>query len=308
MRYASATQSFTTLGNGPGYLSGYEMPSISFASGTGLHAPTSSGKETFGNTKWYEYDTSTSTRKVITHTYSYNSKTWRNYTAMVDQTKRCPIWTAYAMHASAYPNNNVTRGEFNTDTSYDPGIPPSWQSSGSTSDYNNGNGYARGHHCASEDRQTCRNANDQTFYYTNQSPQWQNSFNSGVWSSLESRVQSAAPSGRDTLYVVVGTLFENGNSGSSNDGGTVARPSHFYKCLMKCSFNAQGTMTGAQGIAFIYSNEAHSGNYYDAAYVTSIDAIETRTGFDFFANVPPSHQSSAEANTSHTWFTGVAAN
>ena len=73
---------------------------------------------------------------------------------------------------------------------------------------------------------------------------------------------------------------------------------------MKCSFNTSGTMTDAKGIGFIFTNEAHSGKYYD--YATSIDAIEARAGFDFFAAVPTSLQNSAESNTSHTWFTGVS--
>lgn len=286
-----------------GYLDCYEMPALSLASGN--TSPTSIGVETFGATNWYEYDTTTSTRKVVTHTYSYGNKVYRNYTVMVDQNKRCPLWAVYAMHSAAYPNNNVERGDFNVNTSYDPAIPSSWQSSGSTSDYNNGDGYGRGHLCASEDRQTCRDGNNQTFYYTNQAPQWQNGFNGGMWATLEGRVQTMAPSGRDTLYVATGTLFETSNSGSSNDGGTVARPSHFYKCLMMCSFNADGTMSGAQGIAFIYSNEAHSGQYYAPEFVTSIAAIEQRAGFNFFANVPTSFQSSAESNTNHKWFTGV---
>ncbi len=287
----------------PGYLGCYEIPEVILAN---YNKPSNTGSETFGNTNWYEHDASVSTRKIVTHTYEYNSKVYRNYTAMVDQNKRCALWTAYPMHANAYPlSTGVGRdGSFNTNTSYDPAIPSAWQSSGSTSDYNNGNGYARGHHCASADRQATDAANNQTFYYTNQSPQWQNNFNSGVWSSLEGRVQNQAPTGRDTLYVVVGTLFENGNTGSSNDGGTVARPSHFYKCLMKCSFNTSGTMTAAQGIAFIYTNEAHTGNYYDSAYVTSINAIEDRAGFNFFAAVPDNLEDSAESNTNHTWFTG----
>ena len=293
-------RSFTTAAMPlPQYLKCNEIPAVSLSNPATY---TSTGTETFGSTKWYEYDTSTSTRKIVTHTYSYNGDVYRNYTAMVDQTKRCALWTAYPMHATAYPNNSVTRGEFSESKSYDPAIPPSWQSSGSTSDYNNGNGYARGHHCASEDRQACRDANDQTFYYTNQSPQWQNSFNSGIWSNLESAVQSHAPTGRDTLYVVVGTLFENGNTGPSNDGGTVARPSHFYKLLMKCSFDGSGTMTAASGVAYLYTNEAHSNcTYNDSTFRTTIDAIETRTGFDFFANVPAALQTAAEAQSASLW-------
>ncbi len=286
--------------NGLQYLSCIEVPAFTPLDDTQC---TDSGTETFGSTSWYAYNTTTSTRRVATHTYYYNARTYRNYTVMVDQTKRCPLWVAYPMHKVAYPSNSLGRaGSFSDKTSYDPAFQKSWQSSGSTSDYNNGNGYARGHMCASADRQAVEEANEQTFYYTNQSPQWQNSFNSGVWSSLEGAVQSHAPSAAgDTLYVVSGVLFDTNNSGSSNDGGTVARPSHFYKLLMRCTFSG-GSITSAQGVAYLYTNEAHSGvNYNNAEFRTTIDAIETRTGFDFFPSVPSALQNAAENSTASLW-------
>ena len=293
------TLSSQTGGNaGLQWLGCYEMPAINLVN---ENSYSGTGEETFGSTNWYNYQTTNSMQKVVTHTYAYQGKTYRNYTAMVDGSKRCPVWTAYVMHKTAYPDNGVERGKFQESTSYDPGIFRNWQSSGSTSDYNNGNGYSRGHHCASADRKVNDDANNQTFYYTNQSPQWQNSFNSGVWSSLEGAIQTNAPTGRDTLYVVVGTLFEDGNTGSSNDGGIVSRPSHYYKLVMKCFFNASGTMTDAKGVAFLYTNEAHSGNYYDSGYRTTIKAIEDRTGFDFFANVPSTLQDPAERTSTLIW-------
>ena len=283
----------------PDYLGCYEMPSLSLSSGAGSR---NIGTETFGSTLWYQYNLTTSTRKVVTHTYEYNSKVYRNYTAIVDQNYRCPVLTAYVMHSGAYPNNGTGRvGDFTESTSYDPAIPNSWQSSGSTHDYNNGAGYARGHHCASEDRQVTANANKQTFYYTNQSPQIQNGFNGGIWNSLEGAVQSNAPSGRDTMYVVVGTLFDPLNMDSSNDGGNVGRPSHFYKCIMICSFDAGGNMTAARGVAYLFENRAYTGNYNDAANRTTIDNIESLSGFDLFANVPLALQTAAEATSASLW-------
>ena len=319
-RYGSE-DSFTTSAAAvslPGYLGCYEMPAVSLQDNS---APTSTGEEHWGSATWLMHQTSTASQRIVTHRYLYDGSSstsdsgtlYRNYTAMVDQNRRCALWTAYPMHATAYANNDTGRvGSFSESHSYDPAIPSSWQSSGATSDYNNGAGYGRGHHCASEDRQTTQIANKQTFYYTNQSPQKQNGFNGGIWGSLESRVQTVAASttGRDTLYVVVGVLFEGNNTHDSNDGGDVGLPSHFYKCIMKCSFNAGGTMTAAQGIAFMYTNQAHSGNYYGTdtstseEFVYSIDEIESRAGFDFFAAVPSGLQSTAEANTSHSWFTG----
>lgn len=132
--------------------------------------------------------------------------------------------------------------------------------------------------------------------------QWQNSFNSGVWSSLEEAVQGNAPNASgDTLYVVSGVLFETNNSGSSNDGGTVGRPSHFYKLLMRCTFSV-GSITAAQGVAYIYTNEAHSGvNYNASQFRTTIANIESRTGFNFFPSVPAALQTSAESMTAPLW-------
>ena len=71
---------------------------------------------------------------------------------------------------------------------------------------------------------------------------------------------------------------------------------------MKCSFNSSGAMTGASGKAFVYTNESHDSNsvkpYNHADYVTTIDAIESRAGFDFFKNVPDQFEASAENGTS----------
>ena len=282
------------------YLGCIEVPTLSLEDN---EACTASGTETFGNTSWFAYNTTSSTRRVATHTYEYNSKQYRNYTVMVDQNQRCPLWVAYPMHKGAYPSNSLGRvGSFKNSTSYDPAFARSWQSSGSTSDYNGGKGYARGHLCASADRQAVEEANEQTFYYTNQAPQIQNSFNAGVWSSLEADVQSHAPtSASDTLYVVSGVLFETCNTGSSNDGGTVGRPSHFYKLLMRCTYSG-GIINSAQGVAYIYQNKAHPDeNYNDAKYRTTIDAIEARAGFDFFPNVPAAIQSAAESTSASLW-------
>ncbi len=286
----------------PQYLSCYEMPAISLDDPSTY---TATGEETFGDTNWYEYHTDNAKRRIVTHTYEYSSKVYRNFTAMIDQDKRCPLWTAYPMHAEAYPDNDVERvGSFNESTSYDPAIPNSWQSSGSTDDYiSNGDGFARGHHCASQDRQVTEYANKQTFYYTNQSPQWQNNFNGGMWATLEGAVQSHAPTGSDTLYVVVGTIFDPLNMHASNDGGEVGRPSHFYKLLMYCTFDGSGNMTGASGVAYLYTNEAHPApaTYNDATFRKSIDYIEGLTGFDFFANVPAALQSTAESTNDSLW-------
>ena len=308
-KYGSVV-SFSTTASAqelPAYLTDYGMPDVSGIY-NGLLA---SGTYSDRDDKWYSYSTSNSKCQIAIHTYTTGSPTSSetlNYVVLYDESKYAPLWTAHTMNSYYWPDNNAGRNDSWMD---DPAISLTQQGG---LDNASTEGYSRGHLVASDYRQTNVKQNKQTFYHSNQAPQWQNSFNSGVWSSLEGRVKSETPSGTATmLYVITGVLYEgtvsNGvvtsstvptkSSGSLN----VPIPSHFYKCIMKCTLSGN-TVTAAQGIAFVYTNEAHSGNYYDSAFVTSIDAIETRAGFDFFAAVPDGLEATAEANTSHSWFTG----
>ena len=288
-------QSFTTTGgeehpqdnpvavSGLQYLGGYEIPAISLKD---TDACSGSGSERSGGTKWYNYETTNSNQMVVTHTYKYNGKIYRNWTALIDKEKKAPLWDAFVMHSSAYPDNSAGRSN---SWKEDPGIPSSWQSCFSSG------GYSRGHLVASNYRQTSDDANNQTFYYTNQALQYQTQFNDGVWNSLENAVVNNAPSGSDTLYVVVGLLYEDGKTISG-----VPCPSHFYKLLMKCSFNTSGDMTAAKGCAYIFTNESHKGMSYSQG-ITTIDAIEERSGFDFYVNVPKELQDAAESSSKSIW-------
>ena len=279
-------RSFTTsapVSAPKGYLSCYEMPAVE-TSGAG-----SSGAETHGY-MWYRWETVSASRKVVTHTYVDGGKVVRNYTCLVDKTKKAPLWSAFVMHDGLYPDDNVGRsGSWKED----PAIPSDWQQTGVSA-------YSKGHMVASNYRQNKNgssgsDSNKQTFYYTNQAPQFQNSFNDGVWNSMELDIKAHAPSSSsDTLYVVVGVLYEDSKT---SDGVPV--PSHFYTCLMKCHFSG-GVMSSASGCAYLYTNEAHSGAKY-GDFITSIDAVEARSGFDFFANLPASLQKSAEASSKPLW-------
>lgn len=265
------------------YLGCYEMPAMSLKDPSNASG---SGMERLGSTKWYNYLTTNDNQMVVTHTYAYYGKTYRNWTALVDKDKKASLWNAFVMHDDAYPDNNY--GRYNS-WKEDPGIPASWQSCFSSS------GYSRGHMVASNYRQANADANSQTFYYTNQALQYQTSFNDGVWNNLENAVVANAPSGRDTLYVVVGLLYEDNNKLSG-----VPVPSHFYKCLMKCSFSSSGEMTSAKGCAYIFTNEAHSKMAYSDG-ITTINAMEERSGFDFFTNVPKQLQDAAESSSKPIW-------
>ena len=313
-RLASTVQSFTTsavpaLTGWQAYLNDYGMPDVS---GLGLSLRQSGTNDR--DDHWYGINTSNSNRQIAIHTYADgapNDDETLNYVVLYDGSKYAPVWTYHVMNTAYWPDNNV--GRTNPDPwTEDPAISLTQQTG---LDNASSVGYSRGHLVASNYRQTTTNQNKQTFYYSNQAPQWQNSFNDGVWSSLESRVKTIAPSGTSMLYVVTGVLYEGTTTTLPSGSLNVPIPSHFYKCIMKCTFSGS-TVTGAQGIAFVYSNQAHITKntgltYYgtdtqtgNECFVTSINAIEERAGFDFFANVPAAYQDSAESNTNHSWFTG----
>lgn len=278
------------------YLGCYEMPAIDLKN---RNACSGSGPETWGTTPWFNYLTGNDNQMVVTHTYPYNGKQYRNWTALIDKDKKAPLWSAFVMHKDAYPDNGIGRAgdwTYSGGNNTDPGVPASWQKSVASSTH------SRGHHVASDYRQACSDANWQTFYWTNQSLQFQNGFNSGVWSSLEQAVVANAPSAKDTMYVVVGILFEDPNNYiTTNQGTTELAPSHFYKCLMKCSFDASGTMTAAKGCAYLFENKTYPNKESYNSHLTTIDAIEQRSGWDFYTNVPEQLQVTAEAQSNALW-------
>jgi endonuclease G len=290
-QFTTASASGGSGGNPEAYaaswLINYEIPATDVSLTNVQKAFHSTVNETYGATRAFIYNPSSSRRRIVTHTFSYDSRTLRNYSLLFDYDKQCALWVAYAANNDCWVNNHV--GRHNNAFTNDPAVPSNYQP-GSVS------GYTRGHQVASNDRQTTDPQNQQTFYYSNMTPQ-ASALNSGKWNSLESKVQNLADrtTGRDTLYVVTGPIFDSGYNTVSG----VPIPTRYYKCLMKCTFNASGEMTAAKGAAFLFLHEPRSGEEYEQS--ATIDDIEAITGFDLFANVPADKQSAAEATNTSFW-------
>lgn len=270
-----------------GYLDCYEVPAVAT---TGV---LTAGNETNGRGyKWYRFYTTNSNRRVVTHTFNDGGRQFRNYTVMVDKDRKAPIWDAFIMHKTVFFDSDLGRGSWTTD----PSIPSDWQNSETLGNYH------KGHLVASNYRQNYSSARNQTFYYTNQAPQYQTKFNDGIWNQMENRIVTVAPSGRDTLYVVAGVLYEgkfvNGKfvQGEPEYISGVPIPSHFYTCLMLCSFDNGGTISGASGCAYLFNNQPYSDGKYNDHKVT-IDSVEERAGLDLFHNVPDQFENTAESQT-----------
>ena len=283
----SSVSSFTTASStstSRGYLNCFEVPDVSI-SGTMAEG----NEATSRGFKWYRHRTTNSNLAVATHTFEYNSRKVRNYTVMMDKSRKTAVWTAYAMHQTEWADNDVGR---NDGWTQDPAFTfeSGWQQEGVS-----GSTYNKGHLTASDERQTTQAMNKQTFYYSNQAPQ-NGSFNGGIWVQLENKVKAAAPSGRDTLYVVTGVLYE----GDAQYVDGIQVPSHFYKCLMKCTYNSDGIVTAAKGCAYVLENRVYDNNAASelSKYQETIQSVESRTGFNFFPNLPSNLQSAETTKTS----------
>ena len=146
-----------------------------------------------------------------------------------------------------------------------------------------GSGYDRGHLVASADRLFSIPANEQTFYYSNTSPQV-NSFNGGIWASLENKVQGWGQLSaiRDTLFVVKGgTIREDQVMGTIGESKIVIPKYYFMVLLAK-----KGTTY--KSIGFWFEHRAHPRPYSLTDYALSVEELEELTGIDFFHNLPDS--------------------
>ena len=215
-----------------------------------------------------------------------NGKYVRNYSICYDTDKLVSRWVAYPLH-SCYVSPSLNRTNA---WSFDPDIPQNLQQNIVSGGYNDGSNKQldRGHMLPSASRYSTYDTNAQTFYATNIMPQ-NSTFNQGVWGQLEGQVRKAICA--DTLYVVVGTLFEDGKKFTSR-GRTIARPSHCFKILLrtkngntKKSISQITDASEIKSIGFIFANESSAGSYQSA--VTSIAEIEKRAGVKFFRNLNP---------------------
>lgn len=268
--------------NTNGWLRNLEIPAAETSLGEDEPYSTSVN-ESYSGAIAYVCNTDNPDQLIVTHTFTESGKRYRNYTLLFDKNKKAALWVAFGMH------KNVWEGDSGRNDSWkdDPAIPSSWQSPGCRSPY------SRGHQIASGDRQVNVTANKQTFYHSNQTPQWQDGFNGGIWNTLENAIQDNAPSGRDTMYVVTGPVFEDGKTIVDRDGNTVPLPSAYWKCVMLCSFDNTGNITDAKGTGYYFpGNKALNGSF--GQYSCTIDEIEEICGFDLFANIPDELQNAAE--------------
>lgn len=209
-----------------------------------------------------------------THSFEMKGKRYRNYSFGWSQQDRVAIWVAYPL-CKLYTNGDAGRTNA---WALDPllGEDSAAPFGGYAGDY------ARGHQLPSADRQCCYEANAQTFYGTNITPQL-NAHNERIWADLEGKVRGYANTS-DTTYVVTGVIVSS-SSKKENDsnGNSVTIPDAYFKAVLKYS---KSSTLGAWNAAAFYLEHRSYSESLGSQHSMSIDELEEITGIDFFVNLP----------------------
>lgn len=227
----------------------------------------------------------------VSHTVQYNGHEVMNYCLEYDPDKMHSRWVAFRFDGDTRPKEVSRSSEPFAD---DPKLPSSMKIGSGSFGY-----YSRGHLVASADRLFSREANEQTFYMSNMSPQIFN-FNAPYWSKLEGIVQDRGRNTNfaDTLYVVKGGYIDDDadiiDYVERGNGKRVAVPGHYFMALLRVK-GAADKSSSYNSIAFWIEHRDYGYNDNDVVpasvfqanhQILSVDELESLTGIDFFHNLP----------------------
>lgn len=231
------------------------------------------------------------TGDIYSHYVTYRGEQVLNYTLDWHKEKKHSRWVAFVFTnttaGTSWNRNNWRGTEWNgivwkgDPFQADPDIPAGERTE--LEDYQK-SGYNRGHLCASADRLFSMDANGQTFYLSNMSPQM-GKFNQDDWVDLEGQVQNWGrnSSFRDTLFVVKGgTILDNQIKEYTRSG--MAVPKYYFMALLCKKY--EGGQNTYKTIGFWVEHKSYGGNPDLRSWAVSIDELEEKTGIDFFCNLP----------------------
>jgi DNA/RNA endonuclease G (NUC1) len=182
----------------------------------------------------------------------------------------------------------------------DPRVPPEWYRV-QAFDFAN-SGFDRGHLVpnADRDRETSIPINQATFLMTNMLAQAPDN-NQGPWAALENHLRTFLPT--EEIYVIAGGAG-SGGIGSEGGltmtlaGGRIAVPSFTWKVALvipKGFSDISRVSCSSRSIAVIMPNVQGIRNDAWEKYLTTVDAVEAVTGYNFFSELPAAIQACVEA-------------
>ncbi|MFN2406476.1 MAG: DNA/RNA non-specific endonuclease [Pyrinomonadaceae bacterium] len=216
-----------------------------------------------------------------------------SFTLSYSRDKGTPNWVSWHLEnpwTGSLPRTDTFRA--------DPEVSPEWYRVQSTDYF--ASGFDRGHMTPNADRDNPVSIplNQETFLMSNMVPQAPNS-NQGPWADLESFLRTLLAT--NEVYVIAGPagVGGSGDNGSAETiaDGRVTVPAYTWKValVIPAGDNDVSRVTAAtRTIAVIMPNQ-NSINSDWHTYLTTVDAVEALTGYDFFANVPDAIENSVEA-------------
>jgi DNA/RNA endonuclease G (NUC1) len=174
-----------------------------------------------------------------------------------------------------------------------------------TADYTGG-GFDRGHMAPSADRISTNVANATTFYLSNIVPQTAD-LNQGVWANFESYLRTLVKDGNRAIYVITGPLYDATKPVTSiKNEGKILIPHGTWKVAFvgprdggspftKSGVTSWDELLGTSILAVSMPNITGIRNDQWQNYLTTVDAIEDATGYDFLSLLPVAFQTAIEA-------------
>jgi DNA/RNA endonuclease G (NUC1) len=184
----------------------------------------------------------------------------------------------------------------------DPAIPEDWYRV-SGFDYV-GSGFDRGHMVpnADRDKETSTPINQATFLMTNMIPQAPDN-NQGPWANLEGYLRTLTPA--NEVYIIAGGAGTGGtgSNGAATTiaGGNVTVPAQTWKVALiipkQSGDDVSRVNCSSRTLAVVLPNIQGIRNHAWEDYITTVDAVESLTSYDFFANLPDAIENCVEAGT-----------
>ena len=190
----------------------------------------------------------TVTLKHKTYTSTYD--TVKNYPVMVEYwlTKNMLLCATRIPRSTAFKPDPLLKKQTDLQSSYD------------------GSGYDRGHNMNAEDNRCDKQGMDESFYFSNMTPQVPQ-LNRGVWKSLETEV-------RETAAVADSVKVWMGSVGESKKVKKLSIPTHCWKVIY--------IKKSGQYFAWIFPNQIPN-NKDVKSYEVKVADVEKISNFKFIA-------------------------
>ncbi|GEM_PF-6909146 len=205
------------------------------------------------------------------------------YALSYSNRKKIPNWVSWQLN-SAWLGDVRRQNDFR----FDPDLPRSWYR---VDGRDNFRGYDRGHMVPSADRTRSIEDNSATFLMTNIIPQSKDN-NQETWRLLEEYCRRLVSQGEE-LYIISGGAGQKSTVGRGN----VTIPATTWKVILvleRPGLTVGDVTTQTRTIAVSVPNDQGVSRSW-RSYLTSVDQVESLTGYDFFSNVPPDIQKVIEA-------------